>query len=139
MYPGSTSDCLAFEGMALYQRLEEGLLAPGLCLFGNNAYINSLFMATPFPGASGGSKDAYNFYHSQVRIRIECAFGPFVPRWAILRKALPVNISIKKSVVRICASLLSAASPPLMRQPGGASSLFRKQNLGGRWKLVHLG
>ena len=68
MYPGSTSDCLAFEGMALYQKLEEGLLAPGLCLFGDNAYINSLFMATPFPGASGGSKDAYNFYHSQVRI-----------------------------------------------------------------------
>jgi hypothetical protein len=25
MYPGSTSDCLAFEGMALFQKLEEGI------------------------------------------------------------------------------------------------------------------
>ena len=27
MYPGSTSDCLAFEGMSLFCDLEEGLLA----------------------------------------------------------------------------------------------------------------
>jgi hypothetical protein len=66
VYPGSTSDCLAFEGMSLFSRLESGLLAPGLCLFGDNAYLNSIYMATPYPAASGGSKDAYNFYHSQL-------------------------------------------------------------------------
>ena len=33
VYPGSTSDCLAFEGMSLFQKLEDGMLAPGLCLF----------------------------------------------------------------------------------------------------------
>ena len=33
MYPGSTSDCLAFEGMSLYSKLENGVLAPGLCFF----------------------------------------------------------------------------------------------------------
>ena len=38
MYPGSTSDCLAFEGMSLFQKLEDGILAPGLCIFGDNAY-----------------------------------------------------------------------------------------------------
>jgi hypothetical protein len=36
MYPGSSSDCLAFEGMSLFHQLENGLLAPGLCLFGDN-------------------------------------------------------------------------------------------------------
>ena len=35
LYPGSTSDILAFEGSSLFQKLENGLLAPGLCLFGN--------------------------------------------------------------------------------------------------------
>jgi DDE superfamily endonuclease len=75
MYPGSTSDCLAFEGMTLCQQLEDGLLAPGLCIFGDNAYLNTPFMATPYSGTTGGTKDAYNFYHSQLRIRIECAFG----------------------------------------------------------------
>jgi DDE superfamily endonuclease len=46
LYPGSTSDCLAFEGMSLFQKLEDGLLAPGLCLFGDNAYLNTNYMAT---------------------------------------------------------------------------------------------
>ena len=66
-YGGSSSDCLAFEASDLYTRLERGLLQPGLVLFGDNAYLNSRYMATPFPGVSAGSKDDYNFYHSQVR------------------------------------------------------------------------
>ena len=103
LYPGSTSDCLAFEGMALFTKLENCLLAPGLCFFGDNAYINCHFMATPFSGTAGGSKDAYNFYHSQLRIRIECAFGILTSRWAILRKALPANITIKRGVALVVA------------------------------------
>lgn len=35
VFPGSTADCLAFEGMTLLQRLQEGLLPPGYCLFGD--------------------------------------------------------------------------------------------------------
>jgi DDE superfamily endonuclease len=65
-YGGSSSDCLAFEASDLYARLEKGLLQPGLVIFGDNAYLNSPYMATPFPGVSAGSKDDYNFYHSQV-------------------------------------------------------------------------
>jgi DDE superfamily endonuclease len=104
IYPGSTSDCLAFEGMSLFTRLEDGLLAPGLCLFGDNAYLNSMYMATPFAGGvSGGSKDAYNFYHSQLRINIECAFGMFTHRWAILRKAIPMRVSLKKAIALVVA------------------------------------
>jgi hypothetical protein len=68
VYPGSTSDCLAFEGMSLFQKFEDGILEPGLCLFGNNAYLNTAYMATPFAAVSGGSKDLYNFYHSKLRI-----------------------------------------------------------------------
>jgi hypothetical protein len=97
LYPGSTSDCLAFEGMALYHRLENGLLEKGLCLFGDNAYLNSGYMATPYTSAIG-SKDAYNFFHSQLRIRIECAFGMFTQRWGILRCAMPKNVTLKKTV-----------------------------------------
>ena len=70
-YGGSSSDCLAFKASDLYKRLEAGLLAPGLVLFGDNAYLNNNFMATPYPNIAGRdkekSKDNYNFYHSQVR------------------------------------------------------------------------
>jgi DDE superfamily endonuclease len=105
VYPGCTSDCLAFEGMTLYEKLENGLLAPGLCLFGDNAYMNSPYMATPYPAlqVSGGTKDSYNFYHSQVRIRIECAFGMLTHRWAILRSAIPTNVPIHKTVALVVA------------------------------------
>jgi hypothetical protein len=102
-YPGCTSDCLAFEGMTLHQKLEEGILAPGLCIFGDNAYLNTAYMATPYPGVSGGTRDSYNFYHSQLRIRIECTFGMLTMRWAILRSAIPVNVTIKKTVALVLA------------------------------------
>jgi hypothetical protein len=68
IYGGSSSDVIAFEGSDLYKRLESGLLAPGLCLFGDNAYLNSPYMATPYPNVGSGSKDNYNYFHSQVRI-----------------------------------------------------------------------
>lgn len=102
-YPGSTSDCLAFEGMSLFQRLEAGVLAPGLCLFGDNAYLNTPYMATPFAAVGSGTKDSYNFYHSQLRIRIECTFGILTHRWAILRRAIPMNVRILKTVALVIA------------------------------------
>jgi hypothetical protein len=60
-------------------------------------------MATPYSGTTGGTKDAYNFYHLQLQIRIECAFGILSKRWAILRSAIPVNIRIKKAVALVVA------------------------------------
>ncbi len=54
----------------MHTRLENGLLADGLVLFGDNAYLNTNYMATPYPNIAGRdqdrSKDNYNFYHSQV-------------------------------------------------------------------------
>ena len=102
-YPGSTSDCLAFESSSLFDRLQNGLLAEGLCLFGDNAYLNSPFLATPYPNVSGGYKDAYNFFHSQLRIRVECAFGMFAQRWGILRSAIPKGITLRKTTALVLA------------------------------------
>ena len=100
-YGASSSDLLAFENSKLYRLLEKGILARGLCLFGDNAYLNTLYMATPFPNTSGGPKDNYNFYHSQLRIRIECAFGMLVQRWGILRMAMPMGITVKKTIALV--------------------------------------
>lgn len=60
-----------------------GLLHDDLVLFGDNAYLNSKYMVTLYPNVSSGGKDDYNFYHSQLRIRVECAFGMLVGRWGI--------------------------------------------------------
>ena len=50
-------------------------------------------MTTPFKAVSSGPKDAFNFFHSQTRINIECAFGMLVNRWAVLKTPIPINVS----------------------------------------------
>ena len=65
-YGGSSSDLLAYKASDLSKRVEEGLLRPGLVLYGNNAYLNSKYMAMPYPNVANNplerSKDNYNFF-----------------------------------------------------------------------------
>ena len=98
-FPGAASDFYAFQQSTLRTKLEtDGFLAPGLCLFGDNAYVNTPYMIVPFKTFHVGAKDdAFNFYHSSLRINIECAFGMLVHRWGILRKAIPMGIKVKET------------------------------------------
>ena len=104
-FPSSTSDYFAFEQSELKKKIElEGFLHPGLCLFGDNDYVNSPFMCVPFLNVTNiGTKDSFNFFQSQVRINIECAFVMLVHRFGILQKAIPVNICINKTTSLILA------------------------------------
>jgi len=79
LHPGTTADFLCFTTSSIGHKLDNhpSFLAPGYCLFGDSPCVNTSYMATPFKGARSGPKDDYNFYHSQVRINIECAFGMF--------------------------------------------------------------
>ncbi len=38
---------------------------------------------------------------SQLRIRIKCTFGMLTHRWAILRSAIPMNVTIQKTVAPV--------------------------------------
>jgi DDE superfamily endonuclease len=60
-------------------------------------------MATPYKSVSEDLKDSYNFYHSQLRINIECAFGMLCNHFGILRKAIPSQISIAKTCALVMA------------------------------------
>ena len=103
LYGASASDMLAFETSPIRVQMDRpGFLAEGLCLYGDNAYVNRSFMASPDPTGSGiGVQDSYNFFHSQLRINIECAFGMLVNRWGFLRKKAPKNYSIKKTIATV--------------------------------------
>lgn len=103
-HPASFSDFLVFSDTKLYRRLEEpNFLAKGLIILGDLAYVNCRYFATPFKSVSSGPKDAYNFYHSQLRIKIECAFGMLVGRWGIMRKALPATMGLRKTTALVLA------------------------------------
>jgi hypothetical protein len=107
-FPGATSDYFAFEQTELFEKLQtDGFLRAGLCIFGDAAYVNAPYMCVPYRNVAGsdGSKDAYNFFQSQLRINIECAFGMLVHRFGILRKPFPVNVSVGKinaAVLALC-------------------------------------
>jgi hypothetical protein len=78
-HPGLTSDFLAFCTSNLKYKLEAPrFLKPGKFLFGDNAYVNTKYIATPYKAVYSGEKDDYNFYHSQVWILIGCAFGMLI-------------------------------------------------------------
>ena len=95
--PGSSSDFYAILQSDLRKRLElDILMSPGLTIYGDNAYVNTLYMVVPFKGVQDGAKDAFNFFHSSLRINIECAFGMLVHRFGILQKPMPVNIKVKQ-------------------------------------------
>ena len=104
-HPGSASDYLSFAVSTLHHKLEgksphdnnQPFLHPGLAVYADNAYVNTFYMVVLFKGASHGEKDSFNFYHSQLRINIECAFGMLVHRWGILRKAMPMGITVRKT------------------------------------------
>ena len=97
-HPAATSDFMAFQTSNFRSELEkEGFLSEGLCLFGDSAYVNTKYMVTPYQRCgSGTAEDNFNFFQSQVRITIECAFGVLVQRWGILRTPAPQQFSIKK-------------------------------------------
>jgi hypothetical protein len=110
-HPGATSDFTMWLECGLRRKVEtQGFLGEDdngepLVLFGDNAYINTPYMVTPFKNVSSGPKFDFNFYHSQLRINIECAFGMLVHRFGCLRKPMPMNFAMTKIcrlVVALC-------------------------------------
>ena len=90
--PGSTNDIVAFRKTSLNQLVQN--LPLGKYIIGDNAYVCSEHLLTPFAGAERQERkhDNYNFYVSQLRIRIEMAFGWMTEKWQILRKPLRTSL-----------------------------------------------
>jgi hypothetical protein len=79
--PASASDYITYIASKFYHKVSQpGFLKKGLAFFGDNAYVSNSFMATPYKNVRRGAKDDYNFFQSQVRIRIEMSFGMLTRR-----------------------------------------------------------
>lgn len=90
--PGSTNDVVAFETCSLSQRCKS--FPPSFHLVGDNAYVCNESMITPYSGSQKNdpTKDSFNFYVSQVRIKIEQAFGLVRNKWRIFNSPLSVKL-----------------------------------------------
>jgi hypothetical protein len=103
MTPGKTNDLKAYQSSKLSELIEA--LPDGYWVGGDNAYVNTEHMLVPHPGAHAVAEDAFNFYLSQLRVRIENAFALLVNRWGILWRPLRVPLRRQPELVLCLAKL----------------------------------
>lgn len=98
--PGGMGDALAFTRWKLSELVtrvcNETLrdYRRTLYIIGDNAYTNSRYCITPYtqPQITSPYHDSYNFHASQLRIRVEMAFGILVRKWGMLQKPLEIKL-----------------------------------------------
>ena len=75
-----------------------------VCIFGHNAYLNKLHMATPYSNVSGNpnqrSKDNYNFYIHSFVFALSVLLACW-PKLGLLQMAVPQNVSLNKFIVMV--------------------------------------
>ena len=104
--PGSMNDSRSFNNTSgLNLVLEE--LPVDVYMVGDAAYPLSHKMLVPFVGSQRNiaAQDAFSFYLSQLRIRVEMAFGRLVRKWAILQGKLCCSLVMNSKIITACGRL----------------------------------
>jgi hypothetical protein len=99
--PGVMSDRDAINESGLGELINN---LPGMyCAIGDCAYVATEHLVPIFGGAQAliTRNDNFNFFASQLRIRIEMAFGLMVKKWGILQR--PLTHSLKHIKYIVCA------------------------------------
>ena len=106
--PGGKNDARVFRRLT---RLRHWLmdLSAGYFIAGDNSYPLLKNVLIPFSGAAArvDCNDVYNFYLSQLHIRVEMTLGRLTCKWRIFRKNLPDQNGCKKNtmIIRVGAKL----------------------------------
>jgi hypothetical protein len=103
---GRTNDARAFGRLEALQQWLSDLPAPYF-IVGDNAFPLTNKMLVPFPGRlrQQAYYESYNFYQSQLRIRIEMAFGRMTTKWRIFRKPLDTALARSRDIIMACMRL----------------------------------
>jgi len=104
--PGSTNDNRAFSRCLLLRRWID-TLSNEFFIIGDGAYVVSNRILIPYSGAQKHTtyKRTYNFYLSQLRIRIEMAFGRLTTKWRIFRRNLNFSTNKNSQIVQVACRL----------------------------------
>ena len=105
--PGKTGDSRALNKCVhLCQWMEKKLKGSQFFFVGDNAYVLSDELLIPFSGNSiTEAQRTYNFYLSQMRIRIEMAFGRLTTKWRIFRRKMENSSERNSLICRVAAML----------------------------------
>ncbi|KAL7527767.1 hypothetical protein ACHAXR_003002 [Thalassiosira sp. AJA248-18] len=104
--PGQANDHVAYPTARSLKNTVENL-PPNLYAVADAAYTVSENMLIPFTGNDRFDidQDAFNFYLSQVRIRIEMAFGRLVNKFRILNGTVEGPMERVADILQACARL----------------------------------
>ena len=104
--PGKYNDLRAFDRCG---KLKTWLhtLPPGYFVVADNAYPLSEKILVPFKGRQKEEtyNSSYNFYLSQMRIRIEMAFGRITTKFRIMRSRMSCNLSTQSQIINAVCRL----------------------------------
>ena len=104
--PGKVNDSRAFQRCdGLVRWLDD--LPDRYFIGADNAYPLSRNLLIPFSGAESNNEHhrTYNFYLSQLRVRIEMAFGLLTTKWRILRTTLRRSCANNSKLILLCMKL----------------------------------
>ena len=126
--PGSTSDYTAFRHSNFYGTWAQ--VPSPYYYVGDCAYPLGPSCLIPFVGSNlPVAEDVFNFFHSQLRITVERAFGIYVNVFGIFHSQLAFNISTSCMVVEACVRLhnfrIDNCCQHVARRPGNGP-IFRQ-------------
>eukprot|EP00644_Phytophthora_capsici_P018297 jgi/Phyca11/131116/e_gw1.101.26.1 len=103
--PGKMGDSIAFKKGSLSNDILK--LPPEFYIVGDNAYPLSDSLLVPFTKLElkGKVYSDFNFFLSQLRIRIEMSFGLLVNKWQIFLRPLAVDFQNLGKVIKTCMKL----------------------------------
>jgi hypothetical protein len=119
--PGSANDSLAIKRTDIFDKIES--LPSLMFVVGDNAYTASEKLLVPFSGDDKRTPkyDVFNFHLSQLRIKVEQAFGLLVTKFQILKAPLAVKLKNVKSLfiamTRIHNFCINKRTPPDDNEP----------------------
>ncbi|GMF30987.1 unnamed protein product [Phytophthora fragariaefolia] len=104
-HPGGVNDSRAYNDSGLPTIVEH--LERGIYIVADAAYTATNHLLTPFTALQPGDmfKDSFNYHLSQIRIRIEMAFGLLTNKWGIFHHPLQLRLATATLVIK-CASTL---------------------------------
>ena len=103
---GGTHDHLAWGMTAAHEMVAQGDLKYTYYIIGDEAFVNSEHLLTPWSGTGLGVwKDSFNYHLSSMRQCIERAFGLLTQRWGVFWRPLRVQFKFWSLVCTVAAKL----------------------------------
>ena len=124
--PGVTKDRSAVAESGLFEKVEN--LPPGYICFCDCAYLPTEHFISIFGGdlALRRDNDNFNFFASQLRIRIEMAFGLMTRKWGILQRPLTNSLPNIKHIILCIARLHNFCINERLKEKGTTSEVNDK-------------